>query len=609
MSEPLSAPDPTPLPGTIGLGMPKLTFTFKFAAALMGDLTRLDQWLAQAYQLDATLLQSTDEAEGDDPLNDPHKFINRALLFALALVDAGRIPLFDRSEILSLSRLKPGTPDAPDTAEYEVKIVTPFIDVVSPTQLYTIYKEALLAAGRMSKTPLTAQSRQKEYQHFLNKIILPISKQASRGMSTQAVLRAAHEQGIPFIHRAGCMFQLGWGSEAIQIDRSSVGADSAMASVISNSKRLTARILADAGLPAAKHINTDTLEKAREAAKVIGWPLVVKPADAERGEGVHINITNEVDLATAFTQALKASPGKQVLIEEQVSGTCHRIFISNGELLYAVKRCAKSIIGNGQSSIRTLMEAANQAALTTPPWHRAPLCPLDDEAMKQITLAGHTLETVPAQDALVHLREIESTLSGGHDIEVTNQLHPENLRIALHAAKISGLQNAGIDIISEDITKPWMENGAIINEVNYAPLLGGGDISKSHLPTYLERAIENDGRIPVDIFIGGDDAMKQAKAHQKALLNKGVRAYLTSHDETLDSEQSQRPYPFTSLARRTKALLLDETVDALVLVVQNADILKSGLPIDQATLHPSTKTEAFLFSNEVSALLHSIDGI
>lgn len=609
MSETLSAPDPVTLPGTpgaIGLGLQKLTFSFKFAAALLGDLTRLDQWLQDAYQLDTAL---DENEEQDTSLREPRRFINQTLIFTQALIDASRIPLFDRAEILSLRPLEPSETQAPDAVEYEVKLITPFIDVISPEQLYAIYKEAILGAGRMSKTPLTAQSRQKEYQHFNTKVVFPIAKQASRGMSTQAVLRTAHQQDIPFIHRAGAMFQIGWGSKAIQIDRSSIGADAAMASVISNSKRLTAKILADAGLPAAKHINTNTLKNAREAAKKIGWPLVVKPADAERGEGVHINVSNDGELETAFKHALKVSPGNQVLIEEQVSGTCHRIFISNGELLYGVKRCAKSVIGDGTSTVRTLVETANQKALSTPPWRREPLCKLDDEAMQQIQSAGHSLESVPAKAELIHLREIESTLAGGHDVEVSHQIHPENLRIALYAAKIAGLHNAGIDIISQDITKPWLENGAIINEVNYAPLLGGGEISRSYLPTYLSRALESDGRIPIDIFIGGDNAMAQAKAHQQTLLKKGLKTYLSSHGETLDCDLNQRPYPFTSLARRTKALLLDDTVDALVLVVQNADILKSGLPIDKATYHSTAKAEAFPRSGEVHTLLHTLQGV
>ena len=611
MSETLSAPDPVTLPGTIGLGLPKLTFSFKFAAALLGDLTRLDRWLQEAYQLDTPPQADAlvEDGENDTALREPRRFINQTLIFTQALIDAGRIPLFDRAEILSLRPLAPTETQAPDAVEYEVKLITPFIDVISPEQLYAIYKEAILGAGRMSKTPLTAQNRQKEYQHFNTKVVFPIAKQASRGMSTQAVLRTAHQQGIPFIHRAGAMFQIGWGSKAIQIDRSSIGADAAMASVISNSKRLTAKILADAGLPAAKHINTNTLQAAREAAKKIGWPLVVKPADAERGEGVHINVSNDAELEAAFKHALKVSPGNQVLIEEQVSGTCHRIFISNGELLYGVKRCAKSVIGDGTSSVRTLIEAANQKALSTPPWRREPLCQLDEEALQQIQSAGHSLESVPAKDELIHLREIESTLAGGHDIEVSHQIHPENLRIALYAAKIAGLHNAGIDIISQDITKPWTDNGAIINEVNYAPLLGGGEISRSYLPTYLSRALENDGRIPIDIFMGGDEAMAQAKAHQQALLNRGLRTYLSSHSETLDGDLNQRPYPFTSLARRTKALLLDDTVDALVLVVQNADILKTGLPIDKATYHSTAKAEAFPRSSEVHTLLHSLQGV
>lgn len=182
-------------------------------------------------------------------------------------------------------------------------------------------------------------------------------------------------------------------------------------------------------------------------------------------------------------------------------------------------------------------------------------------------------------------------------------MHPENLRIALQAAKLAGLSNAGIDILSEDIAKPWAENGAIINEVNYAPLLGGGEISRSHLKTYLSRIIEEDGRIPVDIYVGGDSAMAQAKEHQKNRHKNGQQAYLTSHAETLDNELALRPYPFKSLARRTKALLLDDTVEALILVVQNADILETGLPIDKAILHPPSTTEPFPRINEVAALL------
>lgn len=604
MSQMRNAPETTKLRGAIGLGAPKLTFSFKFAATLIGDLNNLDQWLEQAYQLDTAQLFVPDPKDEDAVLKEPRAFINRALAFAQALVDGGRIPLFDQAALSNLARLPPTNADeAPQSADYEVKIITPYIDVITPAQLYTIYKEALLAAGRMSKTPLTPQNRQAEYQHFNNKIILPIAKQAARGTSTQAVLRTAHENNIPFIHRAGALYQIGWGCKAVQIDRSSVGADSAMASVISNSKRLTAKVLADAGLPAAKHINSTTLESAQKAAQTIGWPLVVKPADAERGEGVHINVTNNAGLERAFQDALKASPGKQVLIEEQVSGTCHRIFISNGELLYAVKRCPKSIIGDGQSSVRALAETANQIALSTPPWRREPLCKLDEEALQQINRAGHTLKTIPAKGELIHLREIESTLSGGYDIEVTHQVHPENLRIALQAAKLAGLSNAGIDILSEDIAKPWIENGAIINEINYAPLLGGGEISRSHLQTYLSRLITDDGRIPVDIYVGGDSAMAQAKEHQKNLHKNGQQAYLTSHAETLDGEQALRPYPFKSLARRTKALLLENTVEALILVVQNADVLETGLPVDKATLHLASTTAPFPRINEVTALL------
>ena len=64
--------------------------------------------------------------------------------------------------------------------------------------------------------------------------------------------------------------------------------------------------------------------------------------------------------------------------------------------------------------------------------------------------------------------------AGGIDEEVTDRVNPENLRIALEATKLFRLEVAGVDIISPDIAKPWYENNAIINEFNFAPLLGEG---------------------------------------------------------------------------------------------------------------------------------------
>lgn len=89
------------------------------------------------------------------------------------------------------------------------------------------------------------------------------------------------------------------------------------------------------------------------------------------------------------------------------------------------------------------------------------------------------------------------------------QVHPDNIDIAVRAARLFGLRNAGIDIISADIGRPWHENGAIINEVNYAPYFGGNPVAKAKLPDFFDGFTVGDGRIPIIAYVGGEAAWQQ----------------------------------------------------------------------------------------------------
>ncbi|MCG8344276.1 MAG: hypothetical protein MI685_03815, partial [Chlorobiales bacterium] len=178
------------------------------------------------------------------------------------------------------------------------------------------------------------------------------------------------------------------------------------------------------------------------------------------------------------------------------------------------------------------------------------------------------------------LRPIESTQWGGVDEEVTDRVHPENLRAALDATTLFSLHVAGIDIISTDISRPWYENGAIINEVNYAPLFGGGEISRRHISTFLWDFMESDGGIPVNVYVGGESAQQASVQRWKELLSTGKRACLTNEWKTFDPSGKPLPMPFRSLYHRVRALTLSPKVEAIVLVVQTDEFLYSGLPLE-----------------------------
>nr|VFK25063.1 MAG: hypothetical protein BECKMB1821G_GA0114241_101120 [Candidatus Kentron sp. MB]VFK29808.1 MAG: hypothetical protein BECKMB1821I_GA0114274_101210 [Candidatus Kentron sp. MB]VFK74952.1 MAG: hypothetical protein BECKMB1821H_GA0114242_101310 [Candidatus Kentron sp. MB] len=160
-------------------------------------------------------------------------------------------------------------------------------------------------------------------------------------------------------------------------------------------------------------------------------------------------------------------------------------------------------------------------------------------------------------------------------------MHPNNRDIAEGAVQLFGLTNAGIDIISEDIAKPWYENGAIINEVNYVPAFGTHEIAKSYIPSYLEKLMGGDGRIPIEVLIGSDAAMEEGRSRQQAFIERNIDCYLTSHRLTITPSDQPIPFPFESLFNRTTALLMNKDVEVLIFVVQTDELLITGLPMDR----------------------------
>ncbi len=501
------------------------------------------------------------------------EWLERVTLLARELLQVAQMPVFDAPTLISCR------PQGQGRALWRAVIAVPALDHV-PTRVYEI---AFGVAVRttiwmMTQAPTTA-SRQAVFERLQREAIQPLTQLASGGKSTLPLLREAHARGIPFRSLGGGIYQLGWGAKGRLTDRSTNDRDSAIGLKLSQSKPLTAQALRLAGLPAPTHQVVSSIADARVAAERIGWPVVVKPADLERGEGVSVDV-DAVRLEPAFEEAYRQSPTKKVIVERQVDGVCHRLFLASGTLLYAVKRLPIGVYGDGSRTIDALVSAELAAQAVRPPWRRSQMRPLDDLARDAIAAAGLLETSVPEDGRFIALRRIESTAWGGVDEEVTNDIHPENLRVAIAAAALFGLDVAGIDIISPDIAQPWHRTGAIINEINFAPLLGSGEISRRYIGTYLSRLLGGDGRIPVEAFVGGEAAWLAAVERRKALGGDGAGVFVTSAERTLDGDGREIPMSFSSLHRRSRALLLSRQVHALLLVVQDNEFLDVGLPVE-----------------------------
>jgi cyanophycin synthetase len=556
-------------------GQLRFQFNLNFTAPKPAQLTCLNNWLTESLGIDSTSLNSPHCLSLSQQELLAEQWLWRILLLVRQLMQDARVPIFDFPMILAL------TQNEQASNQWQAKVALARIDMIPPSAYIFALNQSTRLCGWAGENPLNDLNLKLFYDEIEKQIIGALSKILPPGQSTMHVLQSAYDKGFPFRHLGAGVFQIGWGKNAWRIDRSTTEKDSAIGAKLSQNKVVTANLLRVAGFPAPEQGVVRRTEDALRTALRIGWPVVVKPADLDRGEGVTVDVIDEHSLTQAYMKAAQLSISKEVIIERQVPGVCHRLFIANGKLLYAVKRLPISVIGNGMHTIEELVanECAKQARL--PPWKRSEIKPLDDLAHDAIVAAGFVVSSIPAEGVLVSLRKIESTEWGGVDEEVTDRLHPENLRLAIEAARLFGLNVTGIDMISSDISKPWYENGAILNEINFAPVLGEADISSCYVPIYIDYFIQGNCTIPVDVFIGGDAAWFAASEKWKQHLSNRGGAYLTNAVRTLSPSGTAWTMPFSNAYERIRALILSAQVERIFLVVQTDEFLYSDLPLEK----------------------------
>lgn len=553
----------------------------QFSAPVQVDFPALTTWLNLLN--DDGKQQKLDFGRG--AVNEGSAWLEVVLSLSTSLLRSLRVPVFVAPAVRScVSRTG---------AEQKWKAICerPDPSLVPPKVFEGLLKVSFkIATWCATANPDSSADRERFYKFIETDVRRPFVKMTPRGKSTIEVLRVAHRLNIPYFPLPRGVFQVGMGSAGCRIDRSTTDQDSALGMRWTKSKILTAQLLSQGGLPAPRHLAVNSVEQAKKASEHIGFPLVVKPSDLERGEGVTVDVQADT-LESAFNEAVKRSPSKTALIEQQVAGVCHRLFVLDGKLLYAVRRLPIGVYADGRSTIKDLVDAECQAQHRLPPWKRSGIRPLDELAVHMLRRQGWTAGSVPAAGRFVALRRIETTAWGGVDEDVTETIHPDNVKAAIEASKLFGLQVAGVDIISQDITQPWYSNGAIINEVNYAPLLGGGEISRSHIPTFLNTLIKDGGRIPIHAHIGGMAALDAAREEWNQMVNSGLRAALVSPQQTLLSDGLPKVMPLAGLYARCRSLILSPDIDALVLVIQDDEFLHTGLPLDSVTVVRDTGGE------------------
>jgi len=540
-------------------------FTIELKQQKVNNLSKVYLWLEKLFDIK--------EIKDENQKKDIYTLSNITLFLIRKLLQISRIPVFYLGEIDSIFE---------NNDRYTINLNIVYIDFV-PLKYYTnIINSSFEFLYLMMDNEPTNPNIKYFINKYLKELISPIRNNFFQGEYQLELLKKAYENNIPFIHLGNSIYQLGWGDKAKKIDRSTTQEDSALGLKLSTNKIATANILRRAGLPTPKHGFTTNKEEALVLANNLSYPIVVKPLDLGRGEGVSVNITNQKELFIAFDKAYELSPNKKVIIEKQVKGVCHRIFIAHEKFLYCVKRLPIGVYGDGENTILSLIDKANQEEEKKLFWEKKYTYFKDKEAINLINKLGYTLNSIPKKDIFIPLRDIETTNWGGIDEDVSSIIHKDNINIALKATKLLGLSVAGVDIICENIAKPWHETDAIINEVNFAPVLGGAEISKGYINKYLKSLIKEEARIPIELFVGDKKiAFEKAIQKQKEYREDGINCFLTTNENTYDSNNIELKFKNFGLIDRCEALLLNNTLEALLIIDDSNLFYKYSSPFDK----------------------------
>lgn len=287
------------------------------------------------------------------------------------------------------------------------------------------------------------------------------------GPSTTSIVDAAGERGIPFIRlNEGNLVQLGYGARQRRIWTAETDSTSAIAESISRDKDLTKTLLASCGLPIPEGRVVDGLEDAWDAAQDIGLPVAVKPTDANHARGITLEITTREDIEAAYRLALKE--GSEVMVERSIPGVEHRLLVVGNRVVAASRGETAQVIGDGKSTIVQLIENQINSDPRCGEDESFPLEPLllerEPTVVLELERQGYNADSVPPAGKRVLLRRYGQLAD-----DVTDDVHPAVAEAATLAARVVGLDIAGVDIVAEDISRPLDEQRGAIVEVNAGP--------------------------------------------------------------------------------------------------------------------------------------------
>jgi cyanophycin synthetase len=423
--------------------------------------------------------------------------------------------------------------------------------------------------------------------------VIKLSERLAYGPSTGAIVQEASRRGIPVIRLdpKRSLVQLGHGKFQRRI-WATVTSDTANIAVdIASNKELTNRLLQEVGIPVPRAQVVTSESEALRAAHRIGFPVVLKPLDGNHGRGVCINLNSDEEVRESFEIALAESRSEVVVVESYITGKDYRILVVKNEVVAVAERVPAHVVGDGKHTVQELIDITN-ADPRRGVGHEKILTRItvDNATRELLERDGVSLDDVPEAGAVVRLKLTGNMSTGGTAIDRTDDIHSDNVEIARQAAMVVGLDIAGIDFITDDISRSARQSGGAIVEVNAGPGFRMHTHPTEGHPRHVGRAVVDmlfprnaPSRVPIVAVTGtnGKTTTSRMIAHIMKIAGKSV-GLTTTDGIYIDGTQIMAGD--MSGPTSARMVLKNPTIDYAVLETARGGILRSGLGFDRANI-------------------------
>ncbi|PKP22763.1 MAG: cyanophycin synthetase [Bacteroidetes bacterium HGW-Bacteroidetes-21] len=324
-------------------------------------------------------------------------------------------------------------------------------------------------------------------------------------------------------------FQWGYGKKQLRGRSTTFHTDGIKDTEFTMFKDMVGDFLEMCGLPTPNGTNCFEEDEIVAEALKIGFPCVVKPVAGHKGNGVTTGINSEEEVRIAFRKIVDSAKAEGVnfdgaLVQTQIFGTDHRLLAVGGKFIAALERVPAYVDGDGVNTIGKLIDIENDLEIRLDN-ARSPLCKIkkDDNLHEFLHLQNLNIDSIPQQGERIVLRRVANISAGGVSINVTDKIHPTNIKLVEDIARFFTVKCLGIDVLAGDISKPWNEGNFGIIEINagpgvfmhLAPAYGGSiDVPAKILLSHFEKPINS--RIPI---IAGNFISNELAAMLNGLLH------------------------------------------------------------------------------------------